>query len=335
MIFNPVIPVPALISAAAVAVLVILIALIRSRENRILSAFVFFVRAAIIALTFIIALRPMRETHGTDVQLSNLDVLFVLDTTLSMWATDGPDSTRFAAAEEDIEKIMEELEGANFGLITFRNSSEVAAPFTQDADTVLRFLKNIQTPDKYYVTGSRMDVPYYDLENMLISSDRKENRQTICFFLSDGEDTSSNKEPYSYEALECLVDGGAVIGYGSSKGGEMVDENGFNVRSSDTYDIALSYIDQDNLEKIADDLGVEYVHRTGNGLMTILEDCLDEIKALSGTVTETNSDYTYYEDTFFKYTPYLAGLIALELFMSIRAGVGARRKHVRKEKEKK
>ena len=335
MIFNPVIPVPALIAAAAAAVLLSLIAWIRSRENRILSAFTFFVRAGIVALSFVIALRPMREAHGTDVQLSNLDVLFVLDTTLSMWATDGPDSTRFAAAKEDIETIMDELEGANFGLITFRNSSEVAAPFTQDADTVLRVLKSTQTPDKYYVTGSRMDVPYYDLESMLISSDRKENRQTVVFFLSDGEDTSSNKDPYTYEALQCLVDGGAVIGYGTTGGGEMMDENGYHVRSSETYDVALSYIDQDNLESIADDLGIEYVHRTGKGLMNDLESNLDEIKALSGTVKETNSDYTYYEDTFFKYAPYLAGLIGLELLLDIRASAGARRKHVKKAKEEK
>ena len=71
MIFNPVIPVPALIAAAAAAVLLSLIAWIRSRENRILSAFTFFVRAGIVALSFVIALRPMREAHGTDVQLSN------------------------------------------------------------------------------------------------------------------------------------------------------------------------------------------------------------------------------------------------------------------------
>ncbi len=317
---------PALVAAFSAALLILLFAWIRSRESRIKSTFALIRRAAILALSFIIALRPMKEEHGTDIRLSNTDVLFVLDTTLSMWADDGPKSTRMKAAQEDIDEIMEGLPGANFALITFQNNSTVVAPFTQDVETIHRYVKTLKTPNKGYVTGSRMDVPYYDIENMLLASDRKENRQIIVFFLSDGEDTGLDDTPYSYEALATFVDGGAVIGYGTEKGGSMLDNYGLMVYSSD-WNIGVSHIDEDNLENIADELGVEYIHREKSTLFTHL---LKEIMEESGTVTEKNSEYTYLGDTYYKYMPYLAGLLALELFALIRSNAWSRKRHGRK-----
>lgn len=327
---NPVIPVPALIIVFIIALLVMVFIWIRSRESRIKSTFALVRGIAIAALAFVIASRPMREEHGADVQLSNLDVLFVLDTTLSMWANDGPSGTRFKTATSDITEIMEGLSGANFGLISFQNKAVVLAPFTQDEDTVLGLLKTIQTPDRYYMKGSSMDTPYYDLENMLISSDRKENRQTIIFFLSDGEVTGSGEMPYNYETLGSLVDGGAVLGYGTEKGGTMKDEYG-DVYNTRTYEKAVSCIDEDNLREIADGLGVEYIHRQKSTLLTPL---ITEIKAGSSTITERRYDYITYHDTYFKYVPYLAGLLLLELAIRIRETVKVREKNGKKAGKK-
>ena len=329
---NPVLPVPALVAAFSAAMIIVLFAWIMSRESRIKSTFALIRRTAILALALIIALRPMKEEYGTDVKLSNIDVLFVLDTTMSMWADDGPNSTRMKAAQDDIREIMEGLPGANFALITFQNDSTVAAPFTQDVETIRRYIKTIKTPNRSYATGSRMDVPYYDIESLLVSSDRKENRVTIIFFFSDGEDTSLDDTPYSYEALGYLVDGGAVIGYGTEKGGEMVDNYGLPVYSN-SWDIGVSRIDEDNLEQIADDLGVDYIHRERSTHYTrLLEDIMED----SGTVTERNSEYTYFGDTYYRYVPYLTALLMLELFIGIRDNAKARKKHGRKiRKEKK
>ena len=328
---NPVIPVPALIIAFALAVLIMLIAWIRSRESRIRSTLALARRAAIAALAFVIALRPMKEEYGTDIRLSNLDVLFVLDTTLSMWANDGPETTRIRGAKTEIEDIMEALPGANFGLITFQNKSTVLAPFTQDTDALMRYLNNISIPDKYYAKGSRMDVPYYDIENMLISSDRKENRYTVIFFLSDGEDTDSDPKPYSYEDLGSLVDGGAIIGYGTETGGEMVDASGYHVYSYSSLERGVSRIDEDNLEKLADELGVKYVHCDK---ISSLNPLLKEIMEESGMVTEKNRDYKFYNDTYYKYVPCLTGLLLLELLISIRQNIRVRRKHGKNKKQK-
>ena len=329
---NPVYPVPVLIAGFSVALFIVLLAWILSRESRIKSTFALIRRVAILGVALIIVLRPMKEEYGTDVRLSNIDVLFVLDTTMSMWADDGPNSTRMKAAQDDIKEIMEGLPGANFALITFQNNSTVAAPFTQDVETIKRYIRAIKVPNRSNVTGSRMDVPFYDIESLLVSSDRKENRETIIFFLSDGEDTSLDDTPYSYESLEYLVDGGAVIGYGTEDGGEMMDNYGLPVYSN-SWSVGVSHIDEDNLEQIADDLGVDYIHRTRSTHYTRL---LEEIMEESGTITERNSEYTYFGDTYYRYVPYLTALLALELLIGIRDNAKARKKHGRKiRKEKK
>ena len=99
-----------------------------------------------------------------------------------------------------------------------------------------------------------------------------------------------------------------------------------------TYEKAVSCIDEDSLEEIAEGLGVEYVHRTKSALLTPL---ITEIKAASGTITEKREDYITYHDTYFKYVPYLAGLLVIELFIRIRENAKVRRKNVKKTEIKK
>ena len=326
MKYQPIIPIPLLIILLAIAVIIMLFVWIRSREGRIKSTLGFFRRLAIAILAFIIALRPMREEHGAEVQLSNLDILFVLDTTLSMWAQDGPNGTRFKTAQNDIKEIMNELSGANFGLITFQNKAVVLAPFTQDQETVLSVLNSIPPPDKYYLQGSRLDTPYYDLENLLISSDRKENRQTIVFFLTDGEVTNPSNTPFDYQVLSELVDGGAVIGYGTKEGGLIKDDYGV-VYNPVTYEQAISYIDEASLQNMADSLGIKYIHRQRN---TILSPIITEVKASSATITERRNDYVIFRDTYYNYVPFLLFLLALELVIRIRENAKTKDKSAKK-----
>ena len=329
---NPIVPVPILIILLFIAIVLLIVAWIVNKENRLKSSFKLLLRLIIVALALIIALRPMTEERGGDIQLSNLDVLFVLDTTLSMWANDAPNYTRFQTAQNDIEVIMDGLSGANFGLITFQDKSVVLSPFTQDKETVLSLLNSIQTPYQDGVSnGSRMDTSYYDLENLLISSSRKENRRTIVFFLSDGEVTHPSDTPVDYEVLSNFVDGGAVIGYGTKEGGKMKDGWGNTVRDSDMLREAVSSIDEESLKNIADALGIEYIHREYNTLLTPL---ITRIKATGSTVTERRNDIVNYNDTYYRYVPFLMILLLLDLIIRIRENARVREKHGKKSGKK-
>ena len=58
-----------------------------------------------------------------------------------------------------------------------------------------------------------------------------------------------------------------------------------------------------------------------------------QIKAASGTITERRYDYITYQDTYFKFVPYLAGVLVLELIADIRETVKVRNKHGKKREK--
>ena len=61
----------------------------------------------------------MVRDDNAEVISNDLDVLFVVDNTISMIAEDyNGDNTRLSAVKEDIKHIVEELEGAKFSIVT-------------------------------------------------------------------------------------------------------------------------------------------------------------------------------------------------------------------------
>ena len=148
----------------------------------------------IVVLALIVNLRIMDKKYDAQVEMKNLDVLFVVDTTISMWAEDydGKDP-RMEGVLEDTEYIIDELSGSNFGLIRFDNRSQILAPFTQDHETVKDAFSTIKQPDVYYAKGSSLNKCYDEMKELLESSNMKEDRLTIVFFISDGEITDGSE----------------------------------------------------------------------------------------------------------------------------------------------
>ena len=223
MITQPVIPVKILLPVLLAAEGILVYRIVRMRGKSLAKLLSILRLTAILSLFFVINLRIMREQTGMDVEMKNTDVLFVTDTTISMWAQDYSGSNpRMDGVQADIRYIMQELYGGRFALIRFDNRSQILAPFTQDADTVADALETIKAPDRYYANGSSLNTPYEDMEKLLRSSEKKEDRKTYLFFISDGEITDDSVLR-SFSDLSGLLDGGAVLGYGTEAGGRMAE----------------------------------------------------------------------------------------------------------------
>ena len=93
------------------------------------------------------------------------------------------------------------------------------------------------------------------------------DRTKVIFFISDGEitDESSLK---SYKEISKYINGGAVLGYGTTQGGYMKYKEMFGSEKEnylmyyypgEGYSKAVSKIDESNLKKIASDLKVDYI----------------------------------------------------------------------------
>ena len=299
MMTNPILSNYIVIPVLSVLLLAVLVMVIL-KKDRVLPKVLTIIRAVlIIGLAFLINLRPAVKRYNAEIELKNIDVLFVVDTTISMWAEDYTGGkVRMDGVQTTCDYILKELAGSNFSLIRFDNRAQILAPFTQDGRSVSDAFTTIKQPDTYYAKGSSLNVPYEEMKEMLISSSKKEERKTVVFFISDGEITDKSTLQ-SYADLEQYVDGGAVLGFGTKEGGRMQADNGYSkryIQDQETGKDAVSVINEDNLQKIASDLQIEYQNvRNEEEVAGMIE----AIKSGSSIRMEESEMVTYEDITYF------------------------------------
>ena len=315
MSIRPIFPVFILIIILAALMGATAYILFRNKNNLKDKIFSMVRLGIIYILLFVIGLRPVTVKTDYEFAMKNLDVMIVVDTTISMWARDYDGSNeRMKGVVADIKGITKALAGSNFALVTFDDKAKVLSPFTQDFEYVNDLADTLKSPDSMYASGSDMSIPYHDMQALLLSSSKKEGRKTVVFFMSDGEITN-NKELMSYAELAEYIDGGAVLGYGSASGGKMKDESGY-IYDYQTRQDALSKIDEDNLKKLAEDMGIEYMN-LNNGASS-LTGLVQLIKDGSAIVIEKGDGAEVYEDTYYYYAIALVVMLLFELFFVIR-----------------
>jgi len=140
------------------------------------------------------------------------------------------------------------------------------------------------------------------------------DRKRIIFFISDGEITNDDTLK-SFSKVEEYIDNGAVLGYGTAQGGNMkvkesyTDEMSYLEDKSEwPYVKAISKIDESNLKKIAEDMGINYIHMDKQ---SNINNKLKEIKQklLKNADSETKDSYT---DIYYIFTIPLCGLLIYE-----------------------
>ena len=245
------------------------------------SALVVARRVGIVVALLVVLWQPGFGTRAAPTQITDIDVLVVVDRTRSMAALDhAGDEPRIIGAQRDLTDLAAALPGARFALMTFGGDATLELPFTSDSSTFTTAVETLRLEGPFDGTGSRVDRPLAAMQSVLQRADEQHpDRRRIVVFVSDGENTDDG-EQQSYADLEDLVDGGIVLGYGTEEGARMPaaedlsDAEGY-VYDQSTGEDAISRIDEDNLETIADQLGIGYQHRTAVGGMTAVADGFD------------------------------------------------------------
>ena len=276
----------------------------------------------IVVLLFVINLRPMIMTDDVKVvkQKLNCYCIICIDDTLSMLAEDyDGENPRMAGVKADVEYITQELNGAKFCLIDFNNDVNLIAPFTDDSAYIRSSVNAMYPLADYHATGTNINVCKKLLGQMIGDAVRMDNGPVIVFFISDGENTDNHKLD-SFADIATDIDGGAVMGYGTDKGGtmryydELYDEEVIvEDKRSFPYTPAVSYIDEDNLEQLSDDLGIKYIHMDRQSK---IDPVIEEVKAM----VDSEEKETYengYADIYYWFVIPLAALIAYE-FISVK-----------------
>ena len=272
-----------------------------------------------------VGIRPMYLSPDSEIKTSNLDVAFVVDTTISMWAEDHGGETRIDGVKRDIYRIMNALPGSSFSVIRFSDGAEILTPFTQDIDSIYDILNNLNMPGYSTAQGSSLNTAYDALQTMLTNAGtRGRDRRTIVFVFSDGE-TTDGSELMSFSSLDKMIHEGAVLGYGTEKGGKMYYPGRGYVKNVSTGETARSVIDEKALRQIASDLGIEYINETASQDSTgqlnfALSSKLQSVRMLSTRASFQAGNRTGYNETYHYFSAATALFLIIWLFLTVYRG---------------
>lgn len=312
IIFEPIIPIPVM------AVICVVLIVFKRR-----GVMPYIRQILIVLLLFVINLRPMYATENIKVKTQKMDlnVLLVVDDTISMIASDQEGyETRLDKAKADMNYIVENLPGAKFSVICFNNNTHVMTPFTDSADYLRNAIDSVYPLSPSYATGTNISICIETLEDVLHEASQTSGKsQFVMFFLSDGENTDNNQSGTFYD-LDDFIAGGAVMGYGTERGGHMNYYDALHDVYRPVVDTryyadseAVSRIDETNLRSIAQQIHVPYINMGSN---EELDDVLENLR--TDFLSEPEEQYkTGYSDIYFILMIPLALLTAYE-FISLR-----------------
>ncbi|MEE6271870.1 vWA domain-containing protein [Georgenia wangjunii] len=343
MILRMAWPLWAIVSVLGPLLLVCAVLAYRARRGGDGTALAWLRRAGMVACLTVVALAPAVPASTTTVQ-SNAELFFVVDRTGSMAAEDYDDGQpRLEGVRNDVVALVDAMPGARYSVVAFDSQATRQLPLTTDSRAVRTWAETLVQEITAYSAGSAVDRPLATLTTALEgAAERNPENVRLVFFLSDGENTdgdasTGDAEPASFAGLAPLVDGGAVLGYGTAEGGQMRFYDGTPSTGPGTdapwivdptepgNPPAVSRIDETTLRRIAEQLGVDYVHRIEPGDVTPLVAGVD----VEDIAADGRRDVSVYADVYWPAAAALAALLAWEAWFLARrlprAGAGSPR----------
>ncbi len=241
-------------------------------------------RRVALAAVLVLAVLGPSVPETTTRAVSNVEIYLVVDRTGSMAAEDyDGTSPRLDGVRSDIAAIRDAFPDARYSIIALDSTGARELPLTSDVDAVDSWVGSLHQEITDRSSGSSLERSLGALTSALASSVQNNPEDArLVYVLSDGEATDggagaadAQAQGLSWKALAEDVDGGAVLGYGTTEGGQMRSYDGTTltgpgtdapyITDPDTDAPAVSVIDEEELTTVADSLGVAYVHRTAPG----------------------------------------------------------------------
>lgn len=314
MVINPIIPI------WLMTVICVVLAIFKRK-----GIYAYIRQLIIIILLFVINLRIMIPSD-IDITTQKIDanVFFVIDNTISMAANDCTDNkTRLDMVKKDCKTITDSLSGAKFSLITFSNMSKLVFPLTNSKSFVNSCINGISVTNELYAKGSTLNICKDMLMEIVKNAKETNDGKVIVFFISDGEITNGDTLD-SFKEIAKYIDGGAVLGYGTEKGGNMYVKDFLEGKlvlledeSDYPYKPAVSKIDEENLEAISKDLGIKYINMNKENN---LDDIVTNIKKDAIMSENDEEKLEGYKDIYFVFIIPLLGMLIYEFISWKRKG---------------
>lgn len=248
-------------------------------------------RRLAIVVVIVLAMAGPAIRGSEAISVSNVEIYMVVDRTGSMAAEDyqgkGPDgldqaaSTRLDGVRSDMRAVRDAFPDSRFSIIALDNAAATELPLTHDTNAVDSWIGSLKQEVTAHATGSSLEVALPLLGQSLVQSQQSNPKDVrLVYIFSDGEATddgrgvqAADSAGVSWQSLAGLVDGGAVLGYGTAEGGQMRSYDGSATTGEHTQSAyiadgeggqpGVSKIDENKLQTVAKDMGLPYYHRTG------------------------------------------------------------------------
>jgi Ca-activated chloride channel homolog len=269
-------------------------------------------------LMLVVALaRPQYGKEAVILQREGRDIVFLLDTSLSMLADDiQPD--RLSRARFEISSLLERLQGDRVGLVPFAGDAFVLCPLTTDYSAVRLFLDGVDT-DIISHRGTNIGRA---LETGGAAFDTKEREYRVMILITDGEELEGS----ALELAEGLSQQGIrlyAIGIGTPDGVPIPirDEQGnvSDYKRDERGEVVMTRLGEPLLADLARAGGGQY-SRAGRGAIE-LERVFEDINRLEKRKLESR-EFSLYKDRYQWFLGFAVLMMVLELLVveSLRSG---------------
>ncbi|RMB58336.1 vWA domain-containing protein [Tessaracoccus antarcticus] len=241
-------------------------------------------RLCILLLLGAVALQPAIAGSDEPPAPTATDVVIVLDRTTSMGAQDWDGQRpRMDGVAADVSALVAAMPSARYSVVVMDNDARISVPWTTDTTALVTFAETVGWREESFGIGSDISVGKPVAEQLLEDSSRsRPQARRFLVYLGDGEQTME-AVPASFDTLAPLLTGAMVLGYGTQQGGvmalrpdtdELVERDGV---------AQLSHINETTLQRIADELGGTYYHRTTPGGLQFWADGAGAASGETGT----------------------------------------------------
>ena len=245
-----------------------------------------------IGLTFLLAAlaSPAIATKERVFLTRGIDIMLVLDESLSMAAGDFPPDNRFESAKEVMSKFINQRENDPIGLISFAKEAALRVPPTLDYQSLLSRIDNLELIQLGDGTAIGMGIALASLHLQNSSAAEK-----VLILLTDGDNNAGEIMPQSAADLAAQM-GIRIYSIGMGTKGEVPLE----YKDPDTglirRGIYLSGYNEGLLTEISDITGGRYFPAASPGALSTIFRTIDSMEASSKRVKVNISTNRIYRE---------------------------------------
>lgn len=230
---------------------------IRRGRGMIRSAFLL----AALGLMILALAGPRWGSHYQEVSQKGVDIMIVLDVSLSMLVEDvKPD--RLERAKREISDFIRVVEGDRVGLVAFSGAAFTQCPLTLDYGALAMFL-NALGPDMVPVPGTDLGAA---VETAISSFDSASETDKVILLITDGEDNENRGLQAAREAAKKGIKI-FVFGMGEPSGGPIPSAGGKGGFKKDKEgQLIMSKLNEEGLKEIASVTGGSYIRSVAGDL---------------------------------------------------------------------